>query len=166
MRGRASLHNPRQWVSRQYGRRAGREVRRQRPGLFIRGHSDILKIMRDPDLVLLHMTQVRAATMDGTTLRLTLEAGKISGVEAIELGPRGRRAVGYHREVEPLDRYLMAAWKEKRSGESARQQTQGNSRPHSAQLKLTRRFLSIGPERSCRRPSRQSMRMHGVVRAR
>ena len=123
MRGRASLHNPRQWVSRQYGRRAGREVRRQRPGLFIRGHSDILKIMRDPDLVLLHMTQVRAATMDGTTLRLTLEAGKISGVEAIELGPRGRRAVGYHREVEPLDRFLMAAWKEKRSGESARQQT-------------------------------------------
>jgi hypothetical protein len=30
-----------------YDRRAGKDVRRLRPGLFICGHSHILKVMRD-----------------------------------------------------------------------------------------------------------------------
>jgi Calcineurin-like phosphoesterase superfamily domain len=38
-----------------YDRRAGKEVRRLRPGLFICGHSHILKVTRDPALGLLHM---------------------------------------------------------------------------------------------------------------
>lgn len=77
-----------------YDRRARTELNRIRPGLFISGHSHILKVMRDSALGLLHMNpgscghvgwhQVR------TVLRFTVDAGKISGVEAIELGRRGR----------------------------------------------------------------------------
>src|ERR1019366_2150756 len=82
-----------------YDRRAGKEVRRLRPGLFICGHSHILKVMRDQALGLVHMNP-GACGHNGwhlvrTLLRFTVEAGKISGVQAIELGPRGRRpAVG------------------------------------------------------------------------
>jgi uncharacterized protein len=78
-----------------YDARAGREVRRLRPGLFICGHSHILKVMRDPALALIHMNP-GACGHHGwhvvrTILRFTVAAGKISAVEAIELGPRGRR---------------------------------------------------------------------------
>ena len=78
-----------------YDRRAGKEVRRLRPGLFICGHSHILKVMRDQALGLVHMNP-GACGHNGwhivrTLLRFTVEAGKISGVQAIELGPRGRR---------------------------------------------------------------------------
>ena len=65
-----------------------------RPGLFICGHSPILKVMRDQALDLVHMNP-GACGHNGwhlvrTLLRFTLEAGKISGVQAVELGPRGR----------------------------------------------------------------------------
>jgi len=36
-----------------YDRRAGKEVQRLRPALFICGHSHILKVMRDPALGLI-----------------------------------------------------------------------------------------------------------------
>lgn len=76
-----------------YDRRAGREVRRVAPGLFICGHSHILKVMRDPALRLLHMNPGACGhhgwRLMRTVLRFTVEAGNISAVEAIELGPRG-----------------------------------------------------------------------------
>ena len=77
-----------------YDRRARREVHRLRPGLFICGHSHILKVMRDKTLGLVHMNP-GACGHHGwhvvrTLLRFTVENAKISGVQAIELGPRGR----------------------------------------------------------------------------
>ena len=78
-----------------YDRRAARELRHLRPGLFICGHSHILKVMRDPALGLLHMNPGACGHhgwhLVRTMLRFTVEAGKISAVEAIEFGPRGRR---------------------------------------------------------------------------
>jgi predicted phosphodiesterase len=78
-----------------YDRRAAKEIPRHNPGLFICGHSHILKVIRDPALGLLHMNpgacghqgwhQVR------TIMRFSVNAGKISSVQAIELGARGRR---------------------------------------------------------------------------
>ena len=78
-----------------YDARARKEIRRLRPNLFIAGHSHILKVMRDPDLALLHMNP-GACGHHGwhvirTMLRFTVAAGRVSEVEAIELGPRGRR---------------------------------------------------------------------------
>jgi putative phosphoesterase len=77
-----------------YDARARTELRRLRPGLFICGHSHILKVMRDSALGLLHMNPGACGHQGWhlvrTLLRFTVEAGKISGVEAIELGPRGR----------------------------------------------------------------------------
>ena len=65
-----------------------------RPDLFICGHSHILRVMRDPALKLLHMNP-GACGYHGfhtvrTVLRFTAESGKVSAVEAIELGPRSR----------------------------------------------------------------------------
>jgi putative phosphoesterase len=77
-----------------YDRRAVKEIRRYKPALFICGHSHILKVIRDPALQLLHMNP-GACGHNGwhivrTMLRFTAESGKISAVQAIELGPRGR----------------------------------------------------------------------------
>jgi hypothetical protein len=77
-----------------YDRRAGKELRRLRPGSFLCGHSHILlKVMRDPALGLLHVNPGACGHQGWhlvrTMLRFTVEVGKISGVEAIELGPRG-----------------------------------------------------------------------------
>jgi uncharacterized protein len=78
-----------------YDARVKQELRRIRPGLFICGHSHILKVMRDPALALLHMNP-GACGHNGwhlvrTVLRFTVAAGVVSEVEAIELGVRGRR---------------------------------------------------------------------------
>jgi uncharacterized protein len=77
-----------------YDPTAKRAILQHRPGLFICGHSHILRVMRDPALLLLHMNP-GACGYQGwhtvrTLLRFTAELGKISGVEAIELGPRAR----------------------------------------------------------------------------
>ena len=77
-----------------YDAKAKKDLARLRPGLFICGHSHILKIMRDPALGLIHMNP-GASGHNGwhkirTMIRFSADAGKISGVEAIELGPRGR----------------------------------------------------------------------------
>lgn len=76
-----------------YDSRAKKIILNAKPSLFICGHSHILKIMRDLNLNLIHMNpgacgnagwhQVR------TGLRFTVTAGKVDGVEAIELGRRG-----------------------------------------------------------------------------
>ena len=78
-----------------YDMRAKKQLLRVQPDLFICGHSHILQVMRDPALRMLHMNP-GACGHHGwhavrTMLRFTVEAGKISGVEAIELGPRGRK---------------------------------------------------------------------------
>ena len=77
-----------------YDRRAAKELRHLKPDLFICGHSHILKVMRDPALQLLHMNPGACGHQGWhlvrTMLRFTVEAGKISAVEAIEFGPRGR----------------------------------------------------------------------------
>jgi len=77
-----------------YDPRAKKIVLDTKPGLFVCGHSHILKIMRDLNLNLIHMNpgacgnagwhQVR------TGLRFTVAGGKVDRVEAIELGRRGR----------------------------------------------------------------------------
>ena len=78
-----------------YDPRAAKGLRRLRPGLFICGHSHILKVVRDQALGILHMNPGACGHhgwhLIRTMLRFTVEAGKMSGVEAIELGPRGRR---------------------------------------------------------------------------
>ena len=78
-----------------YDRAAKKELQRLRPGLFICGHSHILKVMRDPALSLLHMNPGACGHQGWhlmrTLLRFTVADGKISALEAIELGARGRR---------------------------------------------------------------------------
>src|SRR4051794_3614577 len=78
-----------------YEPRVRKELSRLRPALFISGHSHILKVVRDPDLALLHMNPGACGHqgwhMVRTALRFVLEAGTISQVEAIELGSRGRK---------------------------------------------------------------------------
>jgi uncharacterized protein len=78
-----------------YDARAKKELARRKPALFLCGHSHILRVARDPGLGLLHMNPGACGhhgwhTMR-TILRFSVDAGKVNGVEAIELGPRGRK---------------------------------------------------------------------------
>ena len=64
-----------------------------RPGLFVTGHSHILRVMPDPKLGLLHLNP-GAAGRHGfhqvrTLLRFGVVAGKVVELRAVELGPRG-----------------------------------------------------------------------------
>ncbi|WP_045687712.1 metallophosphoesterase family protein [Hymenobacter sp. AT01-02] len=75
-----------------YSPEANLLVRQERPGLFISGHSHILKVMPDPRLGLLHLNP-GAAGRHGfhkvrTMLRFEVENGKVQQLQAIELGPR------------------------------------------------------------------------------
>ncbi len=77
-----------------YDKRARAQILQRRPGLFLCGHSHILKVMRDPALSLIHLNPGACGhqgwhTMR-TLLRFTVENAKLSAMEAIELGPRGR----------------------------------------------------------------------------
>ena len=79
-----------------YDRRAKKVLSSLRPDLFICGHSHILRIERDPSFGLLYMNP-GACGHHGwhkirTLLRFTIASGKIANVEAVELGPRGRKA--------------------------------------------------------------------------
>ncbi len=72
---------------------ARREMARYRAGLFICGHSHILKVTRGADLCL--RLNPGAAGHHGwhkvrTILRFTVAEGRVTQLEAIELGPRGR----------------------------------------------------------------------------
>jgi hypothetical protein len=63
-----------------------------RPGLFVTGHSHILRVMPDPKLRLLHLNP-GAAGRHGfhkvrTLLRFGIDAGKVVDLQAVELGPR------------------------------------------------------------------------------
>jgi uncharacterized protein len=75
-----------------YNPDARRELLKRNPDLFLCGHSHILRVMRDPSLGLVYMNP-GACGRHGwhkvrTLLRFTVQAGKISDAEAIELGPR------------------------------------------------------------------------------
>lgn len=77
-----------------YAKRVKALLENQPPGLFICGHSHILKIMPDPKLGLLHINP-GACGQEGfhlmrTMVRFSIQAGTISGLEVIELGRRGR----------------------------------------------------------------------------
>lgn len=68
-------------------------IREHKPGLYICGHSHILKIMPDPSNQLLHINP-GAAGIHGfhkmkTLVRFSVDAGKIDQMEVIELGKRG-----------------------------------------------------------------------------
>jgi len=77
-----------------YHARAKKLILETRPDLFVAGHSHILKVMRDSKLNLLHMNPGACGNAGWHTmrtgLRFTVAAGKIAGVEAIQLGKRGR----------------------------------------------------------------------------
>lgn len=77
-----------------YDKRVCPELEQRRPGLFICGHSHILKVMRDPALGLLHLNPGAAGHVGWhtvrTMLRFTVESGQVKQLEAIELGQRGR----------------------------------------------------------------------------
>jgi putative phosphoesterase len=76
-----------------YSPTVNKKIELNKPGLFICGHSHILKVMPDKKFNLLHMNP-GAAGKHGfhkfrTILRFAIDAGKIKDVEAIELGLRG-----------------------------------------------------------------------------
>jgi uncharacterized protein len=71
-----------------------RELRQHPPQIFICGHSHILRVMPDPKLGNLLYLNPGAAGQHGfhqikTMLRFEINSGKISGMQAIELGKRG-----------------------------------------------------------------------------
>ena len=66
----------------------------KRPGLFICGHSHILKVMPDPGFQLLHINP-GACGKEGfhkvsTVVRFGLKEGRVVELEVVELGLRGR----------------------------------------------------------------------------
>ncbi len=79
-----------------YDKRARETIFKRKPGLFLCGHSHILKVMRDPSLNLIHMNPGACGHVGWhvvrTILRFTVSSGKVSDLAAIELGPRGRKS--------------------------------------------------------------------------
>ena len=75
-----------------YDRRARKELAQRKPGLFICGHSHILRVMRDQALGLVHMNPGAAGKQGWhkvrTLLRFTVAAATVSCVEVVELVPR------------------------------------------------------------------------------
>ena len=69
-------------------------LRTQTPDIFVCGHSHILRVLRDPALNNMLYINPGAAGKEGfhkmrTLLRFTLNSGKISDMEVVELGLRG-----------------------------------------------------------------------------
>lgn len=80
-----------------YNGEALKIIRQEKPGLFICGHSHILRIMPDTTHGLLHINP-GAAGVHGwhkvlTLVRFSVENGKIKSPEVIELGARGKLTV-------------------------------------------------------------------------
>ncbi len=77
-----------------YARGIRERMEEIQPGLFICGHSHILKVMRDEQHGLIHINP-GACGHHGfhkmrTVVRFSLENGKVKDLEVIELGRRGR----------------------------------------------------------------------------
>jgi putative phosphoesterase len=76
-----------------YNQRVREILRADPPGLFICGHSHILKVMPDPALGLLHINP-GACGQEGfhkmrTIIRFSIENGKPKDMQVVELGKRG-----------------------------------------------------------------------------
>lgn len=75
-----------------YTKHAYATIMRERPGLFISGHSHILKVMPDKKLGLLHMNPGACGIIGfhkfRTMLKFQIEKGKIQNLRAIDFGPR------------------------------------------------------------------------------
>ncbi len=76
-----------------YTQRVKEKLQNNTPGIFISGHSHILKVMPDKKRGLLHMNP-GAAGKQGfhnirTMLRFTIDDKEIKNLEVIELGKRG-----------------------------------------------------------------------------
>ena len=77
-----------------YNQRVRGDIKLNPPGLFISGHSHILKVISDKQLELLHFNP-GACGIEGfhkmrTAMRFEVENGKIQNLEVIELGLRGQ----------------------------------------------------------------------------
>ena len=75
-----------------YAPRIKKSLEMSKPGLFISGHSHILKVIPDKKLNLLHLNP-GAAGKEGfhqirTLMRFTIDEGKVKDLEVIELGPK------------------------------------------------------------------------------
>ncbi len=78
-----------------YNPRIRKELLADSPDVFICGHSHILKVMRDPDLNLLHMNPgaigVQGFHHKRTMLRFKIEHSTINDLEVIDFGKRGAK---------------------------------------------------------------------------
>lgn len=76
-----------------YDRRVNRKIKANPPGLFICGHSHILRAMKDGDMV--HLNPGAAGNhgfhVERTMLRFEVHGAKIRELEVVELGPRGMK---------------------------------------------------------------------------
>ena len=76
-----------------YDKRIREDIRANPPGLFITGHSHILKVMPDKKLNLLHINPgacgVHGFHQVKTLIRFSIHESKISELQAIEIGKRG-----------------------------------------------------------------------------
>ena len=77
-----------------YAPRARKLINERTPNIFICGHSHILKVMRDPAYNNMLVLNPGAAGTHGfhqvkTLLRFTIDAGKVTHMEAVEMGKRG-----------------------------------------------------------------------------
>jgi putative phosphoesterase len=77
-----------------YNARVRNLILKEKPQLYICGHSHILKVINDQKNKLIHMNPgacgVQGFHKVRTLLRFELNAGKIENLEAIELGARGK----------------------------------------------------------------------------
>ena len=75
-----------------YPARVFMQLLHEKPGLFICGHSHILKVMPDRQLNLLHINPGAAGNHGfhkvKTLVRFEINQGKIEALQAIELGSR------------------------------------------------------------------------------
>ncbi|HFA49603.1 MAG TPA: metallophosphoesterase [Bacteroidetes bacterium] len=76
-----------------YNQRVREEIKAKPPGLFICGHSHILKAMPDKKLNLIHLNPGACGNVGfhkiRTVMRFEISEGKIGKLEVIELGSRG-----------------------------------------------------------------------------
>lgn len=79
-----------------YNPRVRKIIDRNVPDLFICGHSHILKVERDERRGLLHLNPGAAGNQGfhlvKTMMLLKISNGKLSKLQAVDLGPRGRKS--------------------------------------------------------------------------
>jgi uncharacterized protein len=78
-----------------YDTRAKQLIQTHRPGLFLCGHSHILRVMKDPAQNLLHLNPGayghHGVHERRTALKFVVDDGKVKDLFAIDLGSRGRQ---------------------------------------------------------------------------